>query len=224
MKNDPSLFRLLVLFGLAASANAIAPAARASTNLLNVYIGGAYGHAHLEGKDSGLVSAVPGARLGSFDASHDAFQAMAGVRGLEFLGAEVDYFDLGSRTASPSWSGGGLYGLTSAQIAQKGEAAFAVLYLPLPVVSAFVKAGAARLTTELYAATAGPVCPSGSACPAIVLPPANGDVRTTETTFAAGAGVQWRLDAWTIRGEYERFTAMGEHPSLLSVGVTLAIF
>ena len=43
---------------------------------------------------------------------------------------------------------------------------------------------------------------------------------TTETTFAAGAGVQWKLGNWAIRGDYERFTALGEHPSLISVGVT----
>lgn len=223
MKNDSSPFRLLFLIGLVASVNAIAPRAHAETNLLNVYIGGAYGHADLQGEDTGLISSVPGSRLGSFDVGHYAFKAMAGVRGLEFLGAEIDYLDFGSRAASPSWSGG-LYGLTNAQITQRGEAAFGVLYLPMPVVSAFVKVGAARLTTELYAATAGPVCPAGSACPAIALPPANGDIRTTETTFAAGAGVQWRLDNWTIRGEYERFTALGRHPSLLSVGMTLFIF
>lgn len=221
--NDPSLLRLIFLIGLVASVNAVAPPARASTDLLNVYVGGAYGHADLEAEDTGLVSAVPGSRLGSFDVGHVAWQASVGVRGLEFLGAEIDYFDLGRGNASPSWSGG-LYGLTNAQISQRGEAAFAMLYLPLPVVSAYLKAGAAHLNTELYAATAGPVCAAGAPCPAIALPPANGDIQTTATGFAAGAGVQWRIDTWTIRGEYERFTALGEHPSLLSVGITLAIF
>lgn len=222
-KNDSSPLRLIFVIGLLVSANTIAPPARASTDLLNVYIGGAYGHAVLQAEDSGLVSAVPGSRLGTFDIGHAGYQVTAGVRGLEFLGAEIDYFDLGSGDASPSWSGG-FYGLTNAQIAQRGEAAFAMLYLPLPVVSAYVKAGAARLKTELYASTAGPVCPASSPCPQIVLPPANGDIQTTATTFAAGAGVQWRLGSWAIRGEYERFTALGKHPSLLSVGMTLAIF
>lgn len=220
---DMSLLRVIFLIGLAASLNAIAPPARAATNLLGVYIGGAYGHANLEGRDAGLVSAVPGSRLGGFGIGHSAFQATLGIRGLEFFGAEVEYFDLGSGGASPSWSGG-LYGLTNAQITQKGEAAFAVVYLPVPIIDVYLKAGAARLTTELYAATEGPVCAAGSPCPTIVLPPANGDIRITETGFAAGAGVQWSIDTWAIRGEYERFTAMGEHPSLLSVGVTLSIF
>lgn len=223
MKNDASLLRLIFLIGLVASVNAVVPPACAATNLLGVYIGGAYGHANLEGRDTGLISAVPGSRLGSFDIGHSAYQATLGIRGLEFFGAEIDYFDLGRGDASPSWSGG-LYALTNAQIAQKGEAAFAVLYLPVPVIDVYLKAGAARLHTELYASTAGPFCPAASPCPDIVLPPANGDIKTTETGFAAGAGVQWSIDSWAIRGEYERFTAMGEHPSLLSVGVTLSIF
>lgn len=42
----------------------------------------------------------------------------------------------------------------------------------------------------------------------------------TETTFAAGAGVQWKFGHWAIRSEYERFTALGEHPSLISVAAT----
>ena len=38
--------------------------------------------------------------------------------------------------------------------------------------------------------------------------------------LAAGAGVQWKFGHWAIRSEYERFTALGEHPSLISVAAT----
>ena len=48
----------------------------------------------------------------------------------------------------------------------------------------------------------------------------NWRARTTATTFAAGAGVQWQIGNWAIRGEYERFTALGENPSLITVGAT----
>ncbi len=113
-----------------------------------------------------------------------------------------------------------MYGLSSAHISQKGEAAFAVLYLPVPVIDVYVKAGVARLTTDLSASASGPVCPPGAYCPAIVLPPATGALAASETAFAAGVGVQWKLGDWAIRGEYERFSALGERPSLASIGLT----
>jgi hypothetical protein len=36
--------------------------------------------------------------------------------------------------------------------------------------------------------------------------------------------VQWTFGAWALRAEYERFTALGEHPSLVSVGATWSFF
>lgn len=229
MKNAPRSLRplsLVLLFALTLLAN---PRARAATNLFNLYIGGSYGHADIRAQDRNLVAAapVPGS-LGPFDLGHSAYQLTAGVRGLELLGAEVDYFDLGSGGATPSWSG--LGSVTSAHVSQKGEAAFAVLYLPVPVIDVYLKAGVARLKTDLSASVAGSTCPPGTFCPATCILggpcggtytfSVNGAVETTETTFAAGSGLQWKFDHWAIRGEYERFTALGEHPSLVSVGAT----
>ena len=51
----------------------------------------------------------------------------------------------------------------------------------------------------------------------------SGAVSKTQQTFAAGAGVQWSFGNWAVRGEYERFDALGQHPDLLSVGVTWSI-
>jgi hypothetical protein len=42
----------------------------------------------------------------------------------------------------------------------------------------------------------------------------------TTTAFAYGAGLQWTLGDWAVRGEYERFSAAGENPTLLSIGMT----
>ena len=81
----------------------------------------------------------------------------------------------------------------------------------------------ARITSDLSASVAGTACPPGAFCPAILkggFRTANGAARTTATTFAAGAGVQWQIGNWAIRGEYERFTALGENPSLITVGAT----
>lgn len=231
MKNiTPRTVHLLSLIAVSALGPAAMPRAGAATNLLKVYIGGSYGHADVRAQDTDLISALPdsafvGSQLGSFDISHSAYQISVGVRALEVLGAEVDYFDLGSGRASPSWSGA-VGEVTSAYVSQKGETAFGVLYLPVPIVDAYVKAGVARLTTDL-SATATYGCAPTQPCPffCVVGQPCGGysdsaALHTTETAFAAGAGVEWKLGDWAIRGEYERFTALGEHPNLVSVGAT----
>src|SRR6185437_9358601 len=147
MKNAPfsGLLSLMMMAVLPLSS------ARAATNLLKGYIGASYGHADIKARDSTLISiaGVPSPSLGSFDLSRSAFQVSAGIRALEMLGAEIDYFDLGSGSASPSWSGPG--SVTGAHVSQKGEAAFGVLYLPIPIIDVYLKAGAARLTTRLSA-------------------------------------------------------------------------
>ena len=220
MKKIPSFLRVLCVVALSAG---MARPCLASTNLLDGYIGAAYGHANLRGSDSGLISSMPGSRLGGFSVGDTAYQIIAGVRGLELLGVEVDYFDLGSGAASPSWVASGSYSVTRARISQRGEAAFAVLYLPVPIVDFYLKAGVARITSDLSASVAGTACPPGAFCPAILtggFRTATGAARTTATTFAAGAGVQWQIGNWAIRGEYERFTALGENPSLITVGAT----
>ena len=218
-------YRLLPVLGALLIAP-LSPPAHAATNLLNVYVGAALGHASLRAKDFGLIPAIPES-LGSFDRGNTAYQFMAGVRGLYLLGAEVDYFHLGSGGVSPSFSGIGTLG--TAHLSQQGEAAFGLLYLPIPVpmLDVYVKAGVARLTSDLSAS--GSTCSSGSACLPLcsinVCPNGrfSGRFSTTETTFAAGAGVQWRFGNWAVRGEYERFDALGEHPDLLSVGVTWTV-
>ena len=42
----------------------------------------------------------------------------------------------------------------------------------------------------------------------------------TNTSFAAGAGAQYKLGAFAVRAEYERFNAAGGNPSLISLGFT----
>lgn len=204
-------FRLLPVL----AALLIAPAipAHASTNLLDVYIGAAVGHARLRARDSNLI---PIGSLGSLDRKDFAYQVMLGVRGLYLLGAEVDYFNFGSGRAFPAWSGPGA--LTDARMSQKGEAAFAMLYLPVPVIDLYLKAGIARLTTHLSVSTNYTGCAPPLTC--IGLVPFSGGLDTTETAFAAGAGAQWKLGNWAVRAEYERFAALGEHPDLVTLGVT----
>lgn len=216
MTNGGFLFRLLSLLGVLLSLLVAAPA-HASAKLLNIYVGAGVGYASVRANRSNLFPSNPNS-VGSFDRNGSAYQIMVGVRALELLGAEFDYIQLGKGGASPSWSGAG--SLSDAHVSQKGEAAYAVLYLPVPILEVYLKAGVARLMTELSGVNVVPGCSSPLDC----IVPAGvrnyGAFNTTETTFASGAGVQWNVGRWAVRGEYERFAALGEHPDLLSLDVT----
>lgn len=223
-KNRMSVPCLICLAGLVTVASAGAAPARASGNLWTAYVGASLGHASLRARDSGLLGSNVSS-LGGFDRNDFAYQLAGGVRWSKLLGVEVDYFHLGSGSASPSLSLApslppmilSTTRITHAHVSQKGEAVFAMLYLPVPIVTVYVKVGLARLTTDLEASTVPPPCPPGALCPATLA--VSGALDTTETTIAAGAGVQWQYGDWAIRGEYERFTALGEHPGLESIGV-----
>ncbi len=209
----------LTLAALLVTALAAAPRAQASTNLFNIYFGAGYGHADIKASAADAFSTA-GITPGSLDAGHPAYQFMAGVRVLSVLGAEVDYFDLGSVSGSPNWSGPGTI---TGQASQKGEAAFALLYLPIPIIDVYAKAGVARLTTEFSGTYTVPGC-VGTQCTCMIGGcgglTEQGAFATTTTAAAVGAGIQWKLGNWAVRGEYERFTAFGEHPSFASIGMT----
>lgn len=203
--------------------------ARAS-DLLGIYFGASYGQAHVRAQqpdttitlNDGTAVADALQPLGGLDGTHSAFKGMLGIRLLSFLGAEVSYMDFGSVS---TLVGQGLPGtpaivVNTEQASQKGEAAFALLYLPVPVVDVYVKAGLSRITTDFSAAytqTIGGLC--GLPCTSTTQP---GSLThdTTDTAFAYGAGLQWKLGQWAVRGEYERFSAAGANPSLASVGMT----
>ena len=187
-----------------------------ASNLLGVYVGAAYGQAHVRA-DLGRLLPPGSGSLPGFDATHSAFQAMLGIRVLSFLGAEATYMDFGQ----PSTIGGppGQLQLTSAKVSQKGEAAYALLYLPVPVIDVYIKGGLSRITTDAsatYALVGAGTCQTGNPnCNVLV---ASGS--SSHTAFAYGAGVQWKLGSWAVRGEYERFDAAGANPSLFSIGMT----
>lgn len=130
-----------------------------------------------------------------FKDDHTAFKVYAGVRALSLLGAEVAYMNFGK--ASDEIGGDEARGKV------KGIAVFGLLYLPLPVpvLDVYAKAGFARLDTRIT----------------------SDDVElldTKEEDFAYGAGVQFKLGSFAIRGEYERFANDGTDPALLSLGFT----
>lgn len=173
---------------------------------LGLYFGAAYGQSHVSAR---FDQVVPGS-AGELDSTDSAsFQGMIGIRPIPFLGAEVTYTDFGQRSSFGSGAPvAGAPFVTSAQASQKGEAAFAMLYLPVPLIDVYVKAGLSRITTDMsatYQLDGGTYTAYRS---------------RDDVGFAYGAGLQWKLGQWAVRGEYERFDAAGGHPSLLSIGMT----
>jgi opacity protein-like surface antigen len=187
-----------------------APRAAQADDPLGLYIGAAYGQGYIRADLSGLAPSGD-SPLGEFNGSHSAYQGMLGIRPLPFLGAEITYMDFGQVSFGTYSAGGVVSGgpyPALVQISQKGEAAFALLYLPVPIIDVYVKAGMSRITTDMsatYGSTTGVEVVSRS---------------PTDTAFAYGAGVQWKLGEWAVRGEYERFSAAGANPSLVSIGMT----
>jgi hypothetical protein len=205
--------RLTAAVLAAAIALTAIPQARA-TNLFNLYVGAAYARSNLRAKDSIPFPFGGAGPLNGFERSDSGYQFSLGARGLELLGAEVDYFDLGSGSVSNAYGFPAVGTVAGATLSQKGEAAFAMLYLPVPVIDIYLKAGVARITSDL----GGRFTPQG-ACVVGGCPTESLALHATTTGLARGAGAQWKFGSWGLRAEYERFTALGEHPDLVSVGV-----
>ena len=140
---------------------------------------------------------------GEFKENVAAFKIMAGIRPISWVGAEIDYLDFGN----PS---GSIYG-NPARASLQGVAAFALLYLPIPVIDLYAKLGAARLRSNLSGSY-------DSVCTIAPCPPIPFQLDRTTTGFAAGVGAQYSFGDWAVRAEFERFEAGGETPGLLTVG------
>jgi hypothetical protein len=169
-------------------------------DLIGVYAGGAFGQAQVK-------AGVP--TFGSFKKDHSAYQLMLGVRPIAPFGFEVDYLDFGH----PNTTVGGW----PTDLTMKGESAFAVLYLPLPILDLYAKAGMARLQSQLRTVTTYFCTPANPGCNVFV-------VKNTDTHVAGGVGVQVKLGSWTVRGEYEGFSVAGGTPGMASIGLMRTFF
>jgi len=211
--NRPLRCAISLRLALVLTALALAPLAGIRTaradDPLGLYFGAAYGQSHVSAE---FDRVVPGSG-GEIDSSDSAaFQGMIGIRPISFLGAEITYVDLGQRgTFGSGGPAAGAPFVTSAQASQKGEAAYAMLYLPVPVIDVYAKAGLSRLTTDMSAT----YVLDGNSYSAYR--------SFDDVGFAYGAGIQWKLGQWAVRGEYERFDSAGANPSLLSIGMTYSL-
>ncbi len=179
---------------------AMAGGARAE-DLVGLYIGGGIGQSRVE-------ATSPAYGTEEFKANHSAFDVMLGMRPISLLGAEVSYIDFGH----PS----GNLGFFPANTEMKGAAAFGIVYLPVPVVDVYFKAGLARIESTVngtYPITCGIPCGSNLF-----------QLSRTNTSGAGGLGAQFKFGPVALRAEYERFNAAGGNPSLLSLGVIWTFF
>ncbi len=185
---------------------------------LEIYIGGAVGKATVRADEITFVAPTGNALTGpiSLSKSETGWKILGGVRPISLLGAEVEYVEFGSPTASNTPAGYGL-GYT-VDMRSKAAAAFGVFYVPIPVplLDVYGKVGLARVQTTVDA-TAGLGCFGPLLCPV-----AFGDFKRhrTDSRFAYGAGVQVKPGRFAIRAEYERISTNTGDPDLLSVGAT----
>jgi len=180
-----------------------------------LYVGGGFGQSELDASVSTSGPFGLEQYNGEFKTHRSAFQVVAGARPISLVGAEIAYVDFGHPN-------GTLFGQPSSA-SMRGGAAFAMAYLPLPLIEVYAKAGVARLQSHVSGLTP----PTGVTCPIGPCPYPLGikyyHIDRTDTAFAAGAGAQVKLGPMAVRAEYERFTAAGEHPSLVSIVVTWTI-
>ena len=188
---------------------ALATTSAHAADPLGIYLGGSVGDAQVQADGGSFTSAV-------FSERHTAFKGMAGLRPIELLGAEVEYFDFGTPTG-PIGSFN-----TQTPVRMRGAAAFGLVYLPVPIIDLFAKAGLARLRS-----TVGPIqytgpAPLGTGMTCVIGVQCSGLPRfdRNDTKVALGIGAQHRFGSLAVRGEFERFTAAGGKPTLLSLGVT----
>jgi opacity protein-like surface antigen len=169
-------------------------------DLLGLYAGGSIGQGRVD-------ASAP--YIGHFRENHSTFKVMVGLRPIPALGAEIAYVDFGHPDRS---------GIVSTDVTMKGVAAFGIVHAPLPIIDIYAKAGLARLQSTV---TTTVTCPPSTYCLLIATP---SPVSRTNVGFAYGAGAQFKVGSVALRAEYERFSAAGGHPSLLSVGATWTFF
>jgi len=133
--------------------------------------------------------------LPDFDEDDTGFKIIAGIRPLDWLGAELNYIDFGTPAGNADGS--------RVETEATALAAFAVAFLELPLVDLFGKLGVVRWDARASAPDFGLAADDSG------------------TDLAWGLGVQARLLSLGLRLEYERFEVSSfDETSFLSLSVT----
>ena len=187
----------LVLLALAAGG------ARAD-DLIGPYVGVTFGKAWLDASN-GLIS--------GFGSDKSASEIIAGWRPIPELAAELEYINFGHEHGLTTYHNSNVPLANDAS--RNGVAAFGLLYLPTPIVDFYLKAGIAKLRTQVY--TIVGTCPMGGVCPPLVNPP---PVDESSVGIAGGGGVMYRFRSLELRVDYARFASLGGNPYLVTGGLT----
>lgn len=183
---------------------ALAAGGARADDLLGFYAGATYGKATVDAS-TGLVT--------GFGVHSSAYAVIAGWRPMPELAAELQYLEFGHSSGTSTYKNSNVPLTNSAS--RKGEGAFAILYLPTPIVDFYLKAGLAKLHTK--ATTIVGTCPKGGVCPPLSNPL---PVDSTGVGVAGGGGVMYRFRSLEVRAEYERFAALGGNPYMVTGGLT----
>jgi len=197
---------LLLAFGAACASTRVL-----ADDLLGFYVGAAVGESHVRTAKEILGDTDYDYE---FDGQHSAWKVTAGIRPISPLGVELQYIDFGNPSAGLTDAVFG--GISKAD--QQAVTLFGLGYLPLPVpfLDVYGKMGIARLHTTTNEVSPIPFCPAGfTSCRATAF-----SISDSSTNFAYGAGVQSKIGSLAIRAEYERISASGGNPDLISLGVT----
>jgi opacity protein-like surface antigen len=207
-----------VLWGVVAAGACLASTMASADNLLGFYAGVGLGESTVR-SDEGYGYGRGGYDFNHYynDDHHFGWKAIAGIRPIPFLGAEVEYIDFG-HPGSDGYNYGNYqnYGPDSHP---RAIAAFGVghIPLPLPFLDVYAKAGAARLHTNVNGFD-GPNCVGYHGnC---VDTAGNVSQSVWDTRFAYGAGVQYRFWGLSVGAEYERISSPYGDPDLFSVRAT----
>jgi len=165
--------------------------AASADDLLGLYVGAGVGQSTLKQDNYQIDSHATG------------WKVLAGWRPLSFLGAEIEYANLGSKNVT--------YQFTNQHISTDAHATavFALGYLPVPLpwIDVYGKLGAVRVQNNTTATNLGGLVPVIT--------------DNTRTSIAWGAGLQFKLGMPAVRVEYERFAGEQGNDSLLTAALTL---
>jgi opacity protein-like surface antigen len=161
-----------------------------------------------------LLGIYVGAGVGRTDVRQDYYQIdahatgwklLAGWRPISLLGVEAEYADLGSK-------GVNTYADTvHVSTNSKATAAYVLGYLPVPLpwIDIYGKVGAARVKADTNAYTNPGYASCGLCTPS--------SFDSSKNSVAWGAGLQFKLDRWAARLDFERFDGPQGNPELVSV-------
>jgi OOP family OmpA-OmpF porin len=140
---------------------------------------------------AGLGQSESGVRSGSFNFKDrdTGYKLIAGFRPLDLFAAELNYVDLGHPASGTQ------------QSKTKAVDAFAMVFLPLPIVDVYGKAGLLSWKTDASSPTLS--------------------FNKSGSDFAWGGGVQLHLGRFAARLEYEALNASElAKPTFLTLGAT----